>query len=157
MKIINSILLIFSLAITTNCGFKVMNQLENSNFIFSEINTTGQKRINYKIKNYFMLNTNKDSKIKLLINLDSTKSKIIKEKNIRNEITKYTIVLKSEIEFNKTDEVKKKKFNKSVTGDFMVNEKYSITVNNENNLIDDLVKKLSEDILDEISLKLNDL
>ena len=36
---------------TTSCGFKVVNKSEIYNFNIKEIITTGDKRINYKIKN----------------------------------------------------------------------------------------------------------
>lgn len=157
MKLINLIFIIFGLVVTTSCGFKVMNNFEDNKFTISKINSTGQKRINYKIKNYFNLNIDKKSKIKLLINLDTTKVKTVKEKNRSNQITKYEIVLKSVIEFKKIGEEKQIKFSKSVSGDFIVNNQYSITINNEKKLIDDLIKSISKEILNEIYLKLNDL
>ena len=39
------------LSLTTACGFKVVKHSELKNFDIAEIITTGEKRINYKIKN----------------------------------------------------------------------------------------------------------
>ena len=48
--IIKLFLLIFLLP-TTSCGFKIINKTELNNFTIDEIKSTGDKRINYKIKN----------------------------------------------------------------------------------------------------------
>ena len=91
------------------------------------------------------------------MNLYSEKIKTIKEKNIKNEITKYQILIKSEIVFNIVGKLKKYKINTSRTGDYIVADNYSTTLSNEKKLISDLVEGVSENILDEINLIINDL
>ena len=74
--------------ITTSCGFKVLKQ-SDLNFNIISIETTGDKRINFNLRNKFQAlhkNTNA-RKIKLV--LETKKEKTIKEKNSKNEITKY--------------------------------------------------------------------
>ena len=93
----------------------------------------------------------------LVINLNTVKEKIVKEKNINNKIIKYQIVLKTSVEFIEISKGKKIKFNKMSSGDFLVANIYSTTINNEKKLVNNLSKELSEEILAEITLKLNDL
>ena len=51
----------------------------------------------------------------------------------------------------------KKISSKSVMGDFIAADSYSTTINNEKKIVNDLIERLSENILDEIVIKLNDL
>ena len=97
--ITKSFLFLFLFA-TVNCGFKVINESEKNNFSIQEIKTSGDKRINFKIKNNLLNSAKKNHQNILLINLNTKKSKNIKEKNIKNEITKYEISLNIDIKFN---------------------------------------------------------
>ena len=92
-----------------------------------------------------------------MINLKTKKNKAIKEKNIKNEITKYQISLNSEIEFNLLNFGKVYKENIIVMGDFLIGDNYSSTISNEKKLIDQLVEEISEEILDKINARLNDI
>ncbi len=155
MKIIISFITFFLL--TTNCGFKVLDKSKNNNFSIQEVRTSGEMRINYKIKNNILINSKEASENQVVINLNTKKIKNIKEKNIKNEITKYEIFLISKVEFFLIKDDIRANFSKSVTGDFTAGNNYSATINNEKKIVDDLVESLSEKILDEIVLKLNDL
>ena len=104
-----------------------------------------------------MMQSLDDNTNSLTIDLKSEKIKTIKEKNIKNEITKYQILIKTEVEFNLIGESSDYRVSVSRSGDYVVAESYSTTLSNEKELIDDLVKGLSEKILSEINLKLNDL
>ena len=76
---------------TSSCGFKVVDYSKLTNFRIVNIQTKGEKRINYKLKNKLLIN-NKDINAKSIdLRLKTTKQKIIKEKNLRNEITKYSL------------------------------------------------------------------
>ena len=83
-----------------------MNQSEYINFKIVEINTIGEKRINYKLKNNLLLNTNKENEKIITITLDTTKKRSIKEKNIKNEITKYLITVNANIKFREINKNK---------------------------------------------------
>ena len=52
-QLITKFFLLFFL-LTVNCGFKVINESERSQFSIQEIKTTGDKRINFKIKIIFL-------------------------------------------------------------------------------------------------------
>ena len=65
------ILIIFLLTSLNNCGFKIAEKKELKGYLISKIDTYGEGRINYKIKN--LLNTksttaNNDKKLKITLN-----------------------------------------------------------------------------------------
>ena len=60
-KIIFKTLLLISLILTYNCGYKVLDNTINSNFTIKEIKNTGDSRINYKIKNNLLINSLENS------------------------------------------------------------------------------------------------
>ena len=126
-------------------------------FSIQEIKTSGDKRINFKIKNNLLNYSNKNNQNILLIDLSTRKTKNVKEKNIKNEITKYEISLDINISFKLINSDTNYEINLSDKGDYLVADNYSATLNNEKKLIDDLIVGLSEKILKKISLKLNDI
>jgi outer membrane lipopolysaccharide assembly protein LptE/RlpB len=156
-QIITKSFLFLFLFATVNCGFKVINESEKNNFSIQEIKTSGNKRINFKIKNNLLNYSKKNNQNILLIDLSTKKTKNIKEKNIKNEITKYEISLNVNIKFNLINSDTNYKINLSNKGDYLVAESYSTTLNNEKKLIDNLIENISEKILKKISLKLNDI
>ena len=155
-KITKTLLIIFFF-LTVSCGFKVMNESEENNFSIREIKTSGNKRINFKIKNNLLNYSTKNNENILLINLDTKKNKSVKEKNIKNEITKYQVSLNVSVKFNSINSNKNYVIDISSEGDYLVNNSYSTTLNNEKKLIDNLVENISEKIIKKISLKLDDI
>ena len=156
-KIITKIFLLIFLVMPTSCGFKVLNEFEENNFTINDVQTTGDKRINFKIKNNLLTYSKKDGQNVLLLNLDSNKIKRIKEKNIKNEITKYYISLNTEVKINILNINANHTLSISTEGEYLVADSYSSTLNNEKKLIDDLVDNISSEIIRKIVLKLNDL
>ena len=138
------------------CGFKVVNYSDLNNFKIQEITTEGENRINYKLKNYIQTISNNNSNTNIVLNLTSKSKNSIKEKNSSNEVTKYqlditTIINLRELNTNRTD-----KFELSVNGDYLVDNKYSETLKNQEQLIENLTRKLSSEIKRELSQRLND-
>ena len=129
IKIIFFFLAILSLI--TNCGFKVLDKSKNNNFSVQEVRSSGEMRINHKIKNNILINSKDTSDNQVIITLNTKKIKSIKEKNIKNEITKYQIALASNVEFFLIKGNIKDSFSKSVAGDFITADSYSTTINNE--------------------------
>ena len=154
--LIKFFLLLFFL-LTVNCGFKVINESERSQFSIQEIKTTGDKRINFKIKNNLLNLSKKDNENVISLSVDTKKTKNIKEKNIKNEVTKYEISLNVSINFKVINSGIDYKINLSNNGSYLVDDSYSTTLNNEKKLIDDLIENMSEKIQKKISLKLNDI
>ena len=143
--------------ILSGCGFKIVNQSENQGYNISEIELEGEKRINYFIKNRLLRksnNGNLNNLIKLFI--VTKKTKTIKEKNIKNEITKYEINITSNI-VAKLAKSNNYEFSVSSNGDYSVSEQNSTTINNEKKLIKILSQNMAEKIITELDLTINDL
>ena len=149
--------LISLLLITSSCGFKVVNKAQQQNFHIIEVTTTGDKKINYKIKNILIFNSKADKKKQIKVSLYSKKIKSIKEKNIKNEIKKYQIIINIDIEIVEVNNLKTYKFNVSAIGEFDVFKQHSQTLNNEKKLVELLTDNISEKILRSIGNKLNAL
>lgn len=140
----------------SNCGFKVLDNLE-SNFSIREINTSGDKRINFKIKNDLIIEYSNNATNNLILTMNTKKTKRIKEKNIKNEINKYEISIICSIELTFLEKSTKHKFTVSSNGDYLAADKYSTTIQNEKRLIEDLTNDLSDKIRNKINLINNDL
>ena len=154
-KLLFSVFIIFLL--TNNCGFKVVNKSEIYNFDINKFITSGDNRVNFKIKNNVIFNSKKSEKKLVDIYLDTKKSKEVKEKNINNEITKYQITITSTVKVMELINEKVFSFTIVKTGDYSVASQYSQTLANEKKLIDVLTDDVTDDILDKIVLKLDDL
>ena len=148
---------VFYLIFLTGCGFKVVKQSENMNYDIAEIKTSGDKRINYLLKNKLLFSSKKNGKTLISLDINSNKIKSIKEKNIKNEVTKYQILINVKIQVKQinTDELFQLKISKN--GDYSVATQYSQTLSNEKKLIKLLAEDLSSSILDELNFKLNDI
>tara|TARA_Y100000816_G_C25760473_1_gene399515 strand:- start:227 stop:622 length:396 start_codon:yes stop_codon:yes gene_type:complete len=131
--------------------------MESNKLNIKEIKTFGDKRINFKIKNNLMTNSSKDKTNDIILEINTEKTKNIKEKNINNEITKYEISLNSAIKLNFLTNNIQQNFSVVSTGDFSVAAKYSTTLNNEKRLIEDLTNDISNQIKNKINLIINDL
>ena len=155
MKNLKLITIAISLILLTGCGFKVIDKRELLNFNIKEISTNGDKRINFELKNKLSdYNDTNSSKI-IKIELDTKKTKSIKEKNISNEITKYQIKVIVNVKLIKTDNTNNLEFTIEREGDYVVADKFSQTLNNEKKLIRNITEKISESIIGEIINKLN--
>ena len=67
-------ILIFAI-LTSSCGYKVVKRGELANYDITEITSTGDKRVNFKIKNKLLLSSNRDEKKLISINLNTKKIK----------------------------------------------------------------------------------
>ena len=137
------------------CGYKVVNYSEINNFDIASIETSGNKRINYKIKNKLLFNSSKNDKRLIKINLETIKDKKIKERNIRNEITKYQISIKVKISYSEINSLKKDQFEIIKSGSYNVAKQHSNTLDNEKKIVELLIENISDQILDQLRLKLN--
>ena len=145
------------LLITNNCGFRVVKQSAIVNFYIAEITTEGEKRINYGLKNKLSFTSTTNDKQLIKINLDTRKFKNIKEKSIKNEITKYELNIVVKVEVTKLDNLKRKEFVVEKSGDYSVENQYSQTLNSEKKLTELLIDNLAKQILYQIRNGINDL
>jgi len=155
MKNLKLITIAISLILLTGCGFKIIDKRELLNFNIKEINTNGDKRINFELKNKLSDYNDTNSSKVIKIELDTKKTKSIKEKNISNEITKYQIKVIVNVKLIKTDNTNNLEFTIEREGDYVVADKFSQTLNNEKKLIRNITEKISESIIGEIINKLN--
>ncbi len=155
MKNLKLITIAISLILLTGCGFKIIDKRELLNFNIKEISTNGDRRINFELKNKLSDYNDTNSSNLIKIELDTKKTKSIKEKNISNEITKYQIKVIVNVKLIKTDNTNNLEFTIEREGDFVVADKFSQTLNNEKKLIRNITEKISESIISEIINKLN--
>ena len=153
----NKLLKLFTLIVLlTNCGFKVVNNNELRNFNIVEIETSGESRVNFSLKNN-LKNKKINNNRKIKLDLETDKIKEIKENNIKNEITKYSITMSTKVNFKLIGENKLGEFTVSKKGNYNVQEQYSQTLNNEKNLIDSLTDEIVEEIFNNLAQTVNDL
>ena len=91
---------------------------------------------------------------KLPLDIDVKKNKEIKEKNIKNEITKFEVTIDAIINYTKNTSGK---FEISKKGEFIVTNQYSQTLINEKGLVKNLSEDLAEDIINELINRQDDL
>ena len=92
----------------SNCGFKIVSQSNLNNFDIAEIITSGDKKINFRIKNKLVFNSKRNNSTLISLSLNTKKIKSIKEKNIKNEITKYKLEITTLVEVKNITTKKKK-------------------------------------------------
>ena len=155
MNNLKLIIIAISLILLTNCGFKIIDKRELLNFNIEEISASGDKRINFKLKNKLSDYNNINSNKIISIELDTKNVKSVKEKNLNNKITKYQIKVTVNVKLIKTDNTNNLEFTVERKGDYVVADKFSQTLNNEKKLTSNIVDKISEDIIGEIINKLN--
>lgn len=142
----------------TNCGFKVLDNSRFAEFTIKNVELTGNNKINFYIKSKLKNNFSSSSSQKeIYLRINSKKTKTIKEKNIKNEITKYRIQVIVDVEVNVDDFNITKRFNLSRNGDYNVANEQSRTISNQNNLEKYLANSIAEDVSDKIIFILNDI
>ena len=66
MQIFKNLFIIITFIFTYSCGYKIIsNTIENYNII--EIQTSGDQRINYKIKNKLLFSNSKENNDKFIL------------------------------------------------------------------------------------------
>jgi len=153
----NKLFFIILIILVSGCGFKIVNLSETNDFSVIDVNTDGDKKINYIIKNNILYASKSNKAKQITINISTKKDKIIKEKNIKNEITKYEITIIADVIFSKITEKNSYSFTVIKNSSYDVASQNSVTRNNEKKLVSILSNSLADEILKEIRLKLNDI
>ena len=83
------IIFLISIFLLSSCGYKVLDNSKLKNYNIKEMRTYGDKRTNFSIKNRLDLGKIDNAENNLIIEINTKKNKSIKEKNIKNEISKY--------------------------------------------------------------------
>ena len=146
--------LFFFLFLLSSCGFKVVTNTNNYNF--DDIIISGDKRVNYTLKNKLISSSNPESINVIKLNIFTNKEKIIKEKNISNKVTKYEIKINAKVDFSFIKNGIKDNLTIVKTGFYDVGTRYSETLNNEKKLTNLLIDSLTKEIIKNLNIKLND-
>ena len=94
------------LVFLTHCGFKIADSSVLP-FNIKTIETEGYNKINFLIKNNLLSKKRNLSQNKsITIKIETNREKEISEKNIRNEVTKYRLIINSNIKINFADGTK---------------------------------------------------
>ena len=156
MKIL--LVIILSLGLLSSCGYKVLDKSSLANFNIVELNSTGDNKINFFIKNKLKNKiTNSKEENEIIIDLQTVKTKNIKDKNINNQITKYEITVVSTIKVNFINKNISEIIQISSSGNYDVVSNQAKTINNQDNLERFLAEKISEKILNKLIILINDL
>ena len=158
MKIFNIVIYTFTLIFFAGCGFKLLDQTKLKNYNILEIKDSGDKRVNFFIKNELnnLLN-DANSNNDLIITIKTEKVKSIKEKNKKNQITKYNININSIIEIYFINRNVTKTINLNKENFYNVNTNQSVTRNNQKNIENNLNDKLAQDISNKLLRIINEL
>ena len=146
--------LFFFLFLLSSCGFKVVTN--TNNYKFDDIYISGDKRINYTLKNKLISSSNTKSTNVIKLNIFTDKEKIIKEKNISNKVTKYEIKINAKVDYSFIKNGIKDNLTIVKTGFYDVGTRYSETLNNEKKLTNLLIDSLTKEIIKNLNIKLND-
>ena len=73
-RINKKILILLSVLLITGCGFKVVDKTNLKNIYIKKINTQGDKRLSFKIKNNLYVNANNKQGVPISLNIITKKT-----------------------------------------------------------------------------------
>ena len=134
-----------------NCGFKVVKNNNFENISITDLNLSGDSRVNFLIKNKLKIFKKRTAANLIKLDIFTNKIKLIKDKNINNEVSNYEIIINAKIMINNLNTNTKKTFTVKTSANLKVESRNSTTRNNEKKLIDRLSNKIADEILSKIS------
>ena len=152
------IFLLLTIMFLPGCGFKILDNAEFQNYYINKIETNGDAKINFYLKNDLSSSfSDKEVQNVISIIISSKREKNIKEKNIKNQITKYELTLTSNVEILFINQNIRRSFTVIQNGDYDVDTNQATTINNQDNLEKNLSKKIGQKILENVRLIINDI
>jgi hypothetical protein len=148
---------LYLLTMTTACGFKAVYQQNLINFEISDLEITGDRRINYKIKNKLAILNSENKKQSVKIKIVTKKKKSIKEKNDKNEITKFQLDIEFNVQIIHNNIGRVEKFLIKRNGDYSVSSRYSNTLDSEKRVTNLLTDDMLDEMIDKLNIHLNDI
>ena len=153
------LIFIFITIASTSCGFQTLDYKKIKNIHLNEISEEGNKSINFRIisdlKQLFSRDLNSIDKFD--IHLKSKETISIKEKNKKNEITRYEITMECNLTIKHASSSEEININLVKSTDFRVGSKNLETIQREKKAKKQLIATLSDEIVENIVLKFNDL
>ena len=144
------------LIVVSACGFKKINSLKQNLYFVNKIEINGEKKIGHSIKNEIFLSSSSDSEKPINIEINTKKKKEIKEKNIAGKISSYAVSLDVNLSIKSLKDGKKINNNFQKSGSYNVANSHSDTLANEKNTIKNLSEAITEDIINYLTIYLND-
>lgn len=144
------------LIVFNSCGYKVVTQNQRNNFKILQIKTSGDNKVNFYIKNKLSFNSNDRQTSPIILEIISTKKKAIKEKNIKNEITKYQVTISVKVKLNLIEKGVINEFSVSDSNDYDVGDIHSQTLRNEKKTTRLLTENITDDLINKVVLVIND-
>lgn len=147
MKNILIFFYIINLILLTSCGYKVINNINNTNFEIVEINAEGNDKINNRLEKFFSRYQDKENSSRLFnVQVNSTFIKKVSSKNTAGEDASFSMKISVKLDiFENNQNIKSNIFEKNT---------------NYNNLDSKFELKQYENVLmnsliDEILLEIN--
>tara|TARA_X000000950_G_C13842980_1_gene631082 strand:+ start:1155 stop:1562 length:408 start_codon:yes stop_codon:yes gene_type:complete len=134
----------------------VVTQNQRNNFKILQIKTSGDNKVNFYIKNKLSFNSNDQQTSPIILEIISTKKKAIKEKNIKNEITKYQVTISVKVKLNLIEKGVINEFSVSDSNDYDVGDIHSQTLRNEKKTTRLLTENITDDLINKVVLVIND-
>ena len=147
----------FLLILLSNCGFEVINKRDLIKFSINDVQTSGDQKINYKLKNNLLVYANENLPNSIELYIETIKNRKIKDKNNKNEIITYQIDLISKIKMTRINENKDVVITISRSGDYSVGERNTLTLVNMKRTEQTLIDEITDDILNKLISIINDL
>jgi outer membrane lipopolysaccharide assembly protein LptE/RlpB len=157
MKSHVKIFFILVITIITSCGFKILDKGQLLNLKIKDIKISGDKKTAFLIKNNIqkILKENQGNR-EIVLDIKTEKTKKIKEKNLKNQITKYEITLNTNVAIEFMSSGNNKEFLISVNGNYDIADSHTSTINNQNNLEKNLSNTSTDQIINYLILKMNE-
>ncbi len=140
------------LLLINSCSYQNMNSKDQKKFYIQEFDITGDARTSFIIQKKIQRFSNKESSNKIKLSVKLIKNKKIKEKNIQNKVTKYSLTLTANvkiIELNSTKEIKRTFTARRI---YNVEDNYSATVYNSKEANNSLIDIIVDEILDQLRI-----
>ena len=154
-KIRQILIFLLSINLFIGCGYKAVNK-SNGSYNIIEVIGSGETRINYKIKNQILFGSSKQSSNLFKLNINTKKQKRIRDTNIKNEITSYTLTISTQVSYSGIGEKIKGNFTINQSGNYEVSSQRINTLNNEKLLTETLTNNIIEKIKSELNNIVND-
>tara|TARA_B100000795_G_scaffold259856_1_gene235188 strand:- start:320 stop:781 length:462 start_codon:yes stop_codon:yes gene_type:complete len=147
------ILILTFLILLNSCGFKRISQ-NNNLFYLQKITIEGDKKISQILRNNILVVSNKKSVDKYELKLKIKRERRDKIKNISGKITRYTLVLNTNLSFKNIKNQKTITKSFSQNTDYEVEDIHSNTVRNEKKASNMLTEALSDKIINFINFSI---
>jgi len=152
MKNIEIIAALILFILLSSCGYKQINEKDSNIIYIQDLKVLGEPRIAYSLKNNILLLSNKNSEKKYIGEIKINKNKNSKIKNKAGKIIRYNLSVEANLQLTNINDNRNIKKTFMRTGDFEVAEIHSGTIKNESSLTKRIIKQISEDITNFITI-----